>query len=243
MSSRPLWILGDLHVGEDETADRDLLRLLAEAAAQQVDLLLMGDLFVAWLGPERFWPHQHRPVLEGLRAIRRARGRVRLVVGNRDYLAEALVGDVFDEVFTEPRALRIGDQSTWVLHGDGIVPEDRAYRAWRSISRSRWAAALLSALPSAWGRRLPVWMSRQMAPTNRRFKTNNLPASGLRAVATAAKAGGARRCLMGHFHTPADVTVDSVRIVVVPGWAEHRTVVMVSDDGQFIAKSPWREVG
>ncbi len=233
--ARPLWIVGDAHAGIDPDSDRALVELFSTAPTAGADLLLMGDLFVAWLGPERFWPPHHRPVLEALRAARHGGCRVTMVVGNRDYLCEALAGDVFDEVIGRPGRRRIGGQPTWLLHGDGIVPEDRAYRRWRSISRSRVARAILRRLPAAVGRALPAWTERGLRHTNADYKTGAVPVRALREVARSAKTGGARRCLMGHFHQPARHDVDGVTIHVVPGWREHRAVLVANGDGELYA--------
>lgn len=229
--SNPQWILGDVHGGVDPHADRELRALLTAAADRRADLLLMGDLFIAWLGPERFWPPAHRPILDALRSIRARGGRVRLVAGNRDYLADTLVGDVFDAVYNQPTLLWIGGQPTWVLHGDGIVPEDRAYRAWRSLTRNRAAGLVLGALPSAVGQQLPQWAADRLAKRNLSYKTGAWPEDAVRRVARAAAQRGATRCLMGHFHHPFAMACEGVMVEVVPGWTEHRTILEVSPDG------------
>ena len=236
--SRPQWIVGDLHAGTDPDADRDLLRLLDKAAHVQVDLILMGDLFVAWLGPERYWPDAHRPILEGLRRVRFAGGRTRLMVGNRDYLAERLIGDVFDEVHPRPLILPVGGRPTWMLHGDGIVADDRAYRAWRRITRNAGADILLNRLPDKWGQRIPEWAAAQLAPTNRAYKTTSIPDEALVRVARDARSAGAARCLMGHFHTSEVRTVQGIPIRIVPGWREHRTILVADPSGAFFERCP-----
>ena len=230
MTESATWILGDVHAGTDADADRALLTLLTIAADRRTDLLLMGDLFTAWLGPPRFWPDHHRPLLEALRRVRNFGGRVRFVVGNRDYLVHDLIGDVFDAVYTDPVRLDIGTQPTWVLHGDGIVAGDWAYRRWRQFSRSTWATAVLRRLPAPVARRLPIWVERQLATTNRTYKTGELPLAALSAVAKAAHTAGASLCLMGHFHEPAQHVIDGVQIRIVPGWREYQVVLVVEGE-------------
>ncbi len=233
------WVIGDAHAGADDDADRDLVALIDQAAEQRVDLLIMGDLFVAWLGPERFWSPRHRPILEALRRARRAGGRVRFVVGNRDYLTSHLLHDVFDEVYSRPTRTLLQGIPVWVLHGDGIVPEDRAYRLWRGVSRSRAAEAMLARLPSSWGIRLPEWVAGRLSTVNRSFKVGCVPESALVSVARQARAAGVHHCLMGHFHEDRVEVIENVTIRLVPGWRESRRIVVVSENGNFEA----REIG
>ncbi|MEL7367405.1 MAG: metallophosphoesterase [Myxococcota bacterium] len=226
--SRPLWIIGDVHAST--STDADLFRLLNAATAKRVDLLFMGDLFVAWLGPERFWSNTTRPLLQALRRCRREGLRIYFVQGNRDYLTAGLADDVFDEVWTEPSLRTICGRPTWVLHGDGIDSRDRAYRAWRTLTRGPWANALLHRLPAAWGRKLPAWTARRLQNTNRAFKRGDLPKAAFEAVARDARRAGAKHCLMGHFHVAADFTFDEVEIRIVPGWPETRSLLVARDD-------------
>ncbi|MEM7674427.1 MAG: metallophosphoesterase [Myxococcota bacterium] len=224
---RPLWIIGDVHAS---SPDAELFRLLTAAVERQADLLFMGDLFEAWLGPERFWSNAMRPLLETLRQCRRAGLRVTFVQGNRDYLTAGLAGDVFDDVWTKPSLRTIGGQPTWVLHGDGIDARDHAYRTWRTISRGRVANALLRGLPSRWGQRLPTWTAHRLESTNRAFKDGQLPEAALCEVAREARRAGAHRCLLGHFHTGANLDFDGTTVRIVPGWRETRTVVVATAD-------------
>ena len=207
--------------------------MLESAAQRGVDLLLMGDLFLAWFGPERFWPPHHRPIMAALRHVRAGGGRVRMIVGNRDYLCRPLIGDVFDEIIEHPRLITLAGRPTWVLHGDGIDPSDRAYRAWRTLTRSRLASAVAERLPSAWGRALPVWAERKLASTNRAHKTGRLPMDAIATVARTASAAGAERCLMGHFHRHEELRFNDVTVVIAPGWQEHHAVLVAESDGRL----------
>jgi UDP-2,3-diacylglucosamine hydrolase len=227
----PTWILGDPHVGHDRAADDALLALLRDAADQQVDLVVMGDLFVAWIARDRFLTDDQRRVVDALRAVRQAGGRVRFVVGNRDYLAGGLAGDAFDVVYEGEAVADVGGVPTMLLHGDGLNPEDRPYRAWRALSRSRIATALLERLPGRVGRGLARRTERGLRDVNTKYKTGPLPRAALEAVAARAAKAGARRVLVGHFHDDATIEAHGVELRIVPGWFEHRFVLVASADG------------
>jgi UDP-2,3-diacylglucosamine hydrolase len=221
---RETWVLGDPHAGADREADRALLDLLDRAAERQVELVVMGDLFVAWIAIERFHTPVQREVLEKMRAIRARGGTVRFVVGNRDYLAERMIGTAFDTVHDDETVLDLAGVPTMVVHGDRLNARDRSYLVWRRFSRSAPLAAAVTRLPSAIGRRLAGSIERRMRDLNRAYKTGALPRDGIAALAERAKAAGARRAIVGHFHAPQTIEA-AVPVLVAPGWFEHREVL------------------
>ncbi len=233
----PVWILGDAHGGGNAEGDAALLRLVRQARRLERDLLIMGDLFVAWLGPPRFWTSFQQQLLEDLRSLRQTGARVELVVGNRDYLAQTLTGDVFDAVHGGPVLLDLAGTPTWLLHGDGLVAADGFYRAWRAISRSAAVEALLHRLPGPTGQRLASDLEARLAKTNQRYKTGVLPLPELLAVGREALARGAARAITGHFHH--DRVVDAaVPVYVAPGWQEHRRILEATSDGRLVSWDP-----
>jgi len=218
-------VLGDPHAGADPDADRALLRMLDAAAERAVDLLVMGDLFVAWIAIDRFLTDLQRTVLTRCEAIRRAGGSIRFVVGNRDYLAERMIGSAFDAVHADETLIELAGVPTLIVHGDRLNPRDRPYLRWYHFSRSRPLEMLIERLPTFLGKRIAADVERRMRDVNAAYKTGPLPMDGISALADRAKALGAKRALVGHFHTPQ--TIDAaVPVVVAPGWFEHRCVLV-----------------
>ncbi len=232
MTGRPQWILADPHAGQDLAADARLLCLLQAAARVQADLLIMGDLFVAWLAPERFWTAQQAKILRAIEAVRSAGGRTRFVVGNRDYLVPTLHGRVFDAVYTGEVVTMVAGRPTLLAHGDGLNPDDRPYRAWRAVSRSRLATLALQRLPSTVGRSLAERTEARMAGMNTQYKSSGLPMQAMRALGQRAQHRGAARALVGHFHEDETVVVPGgVDVTCVPGWCERERVLLGDEHG------------
>lgn len=227
----PTWVLGDPHAGHDAEADAALLELLHRAAEHAVDLVVMGDLFVAWIARPRFFTPLQANVVAALESVRNRGGRVRFVVGNRDYLVDGLLGSAFDAVYADEVLVDVGGAKTLLLHGDGLDPEDRPYRAWRAFSRSAPARALLEALPGAVGRQLAERTERGLRDVNTQYKTGPLPVRALEAVSRRAARAGAARAIVGHFHDDATITADDgVPVHVAPGWFERRVVLEATPD-------------
>jgi UDP-2,3-diacylglucosamine hydrolase len=234
MPNRPQWVLADPHAGQDAEADDALLRVIQKAAAAQADLLIMGDLFVAWLAPERFWTPRQRPVLEAIRAVRTQGGRTRFVVGNRDYLVPTLQGSVFDVVYTGEVVTEVAGQLTLLSHGDGLNPNDRPYLAWRALSRSPAITRLLHRLPAGAGQALAQRTERQMAGVNKQYKSGDLPQAQLQALGERAKARGAVQALVGHFHHDCTIAVpEGAPVICVPGWCEHQRLLVADAEGRL----------
>jgi UDP-2,3-diacylglucosamine hydrolase len=222
---RESWVLGDPHAGADPEADQALLRVLDLAAERAVDLLVMGDLFVAWIAIDRFLTALQRQVLAAMEAIRARGGTIRFVVGNRDYLAERMIGLAFDAVYPEEAVIDVGGVPTMIVHGDRLNPRDRPYLTWYRISRSPPVEALIDRLPTFIGAELAGKVEERMRGVNRAYKTGPLPMDGIAALAERARAAGARRALVGHFHAPQTIEA-AVPVVIAPGWFEHRTVLV-----------------
>jgi UDP-2,3-diacylglucosamine hydrolase len=232
-----LWILADPHGGQDADADRALVLLLDRAIEERADLFVLGDLFTGWLAPDRFLGELERTVLARFRALRQRGARVDFVVGNRDYLVkETLEGDAFDAVYEDAQVIDLAGRPTLVVHGDRANPDDRAYRLWYALSRSRPATKLLKSLPGALGRRLVSRTERGLSKTNTSYKTGVLPIRALEALGREGARRGASRVLVGHFHHDRTIDVpDGVPVVIAPGWFEHRRVLAARADGSLVS--------
>jgi UDP-2,3-diacylglucosamine hydrolase len=226
-----LWILADPHGGMGGAPDAGLLSLLDRAVAAKVDLLILGDLFVAWLGPAKFHTPYQAEVLAKIAALRAAGGQVTFVVGNRDYL---LGEPIFDVVIEGEAVLDVGGVPTLVLHGDLANPDDRRYRAWNRISRSAPLSYAMRRAPGAWGRQLTAGIEEKLRGTNQAYKSGLLPIPALTEVGRRAAQAGARRALLGHFHHERILDVpDGVPVIVAPGWCDHQRILLAGADGRL----------
>lgn len=236
-AQRPTWILADPHGGANAAADRALLRLLDLAIERGVDMLVLGDLFRAFLAVEGCYGPIEHAVLDRFQRLRATGARVEFVVGNRDYgVREALLGRAFDAVHEDTVVLPLGGRPTLVAHGDRVNPEDYFYRAWFRLSRARLVLAAVKRLPPRTLRKLVSAAERELAATNTRYKTGTLPIPALEAFGRKAATRGAKRALLGHFHHDRTLEVpDGVPVVLAPGWIEHQRILRVGPEGDLIS--------
>ncbi|MBK8014043.1 MAG: hypothetical protein IPK13_22185 [Deltaproteobacteria bacterium] len=235
-----MWIIADSHAGQDPASDDALCRLIETAAAESTDLLFLGDLFVVWLGEPRFWTHRQEEVMRRIARARRVhRRRTTFIVGNRDYLiTPALRTNYFDAIHTDETVLDIGGVPTLVVHGDRTNPSDRAYATWYGLSRNFATTWLLQHLPGPLGRELAFRVEAKLRPTNRTIKDGGLPMPGLFALGRRAKALGAQRALIGHYHVHRVIDVpDGVPVIIAPAWYESRQFMRTGKDGDLVLEN------
>ncbi len=232
-AKRDEWVLADPHAGLFPQADEALLALLDRAIERAPDLLVMGDLFLAWLGPDRFWTPLQREVMQRLERLSQQGARVRFVVGNRDYLVpqSPRLRALFEAIYEDEALIEVGGQPTLVLHGDGLNPQDWPYLLWRRLSRSGPATAALLRLPGVLGRGLATAVERRMSSMNPQYKRGPLPQAPFAALSRRAEHKGARRALVGHFHADAQILGPGAPVWIAPGWFEHRKVLVAGPDG------------
>jgi UDP-2,3-diacylglucosamine pyrophosphatase LpxH len=93
-------ILADAHLGGPGGPARPLiaeLRALPERGCER--LLLLGDLFQAWIGSPKFETAEIAAVVDELGALRRRGLRVEYMEGNRDLFIEGSVyADAFESI-------------------------------------------------------------------------------------------------------------------------------------------------
>ena len=143
---RPLVaLLADAHLsGPGGPAGPLIAQLAALPDAGCRRLVVMGDLFQAWVGLGRFETADIAEVVAALRALRRRGLRIDYVEGNRDFfLAGSPYADAFDEVASEI-AFEDGGVRYLAVHGDGLVADDWQYHGWRRLAKSRFSRFLAS---------------------------------------------------------------------------------------------------
>ena len=128
-------LVADSHLSGPGGPAGPLVAQLAALPAQGCRrLVLMGDLFQAWVGFRSFETADVRAVVAALRDLR-ARGiEVEYIEGNRDFfLAGSPYADAFDRVVLET-SFEVGGVRYLAVHGDGLNDDDWKYRFWRRLS-------------------------------------------------------------------------------------------------------------
>jgi UDP-2,3-diacylglucosamine hydrolase len=229
--------LSDAHLSQDDLHTRNFLILAERAAAENVPLFLLGDIFDLWFGaPELTFGFQ-KPVIERLRDLRRQGLRIYYVEGNRDfYLKKHHEGSTFQIVSEVEMRAAVGSRSVYLSHGDTVNRADLGYRFWKTLSKNRFAYGSLSLLPSSLVLPLADRMERKLRKTNVRFR-DSFPEKESREFALRMFASGVDFVVLGHFHTERLVRFapgqGSRVLVVLPSWKEEWRYFYLTAEGEY----------
>ncbi len=154
LQAQPHWrriaLASDLHLGEQAPrTTAAFLRWLRSLDGRADALLLLGDVFDAWIGddllrqPEASPEHQ---VCEALAELAARHCRIAVQRGNRDFL---LAGEFAERcsacLLDDPCVLEVAGQRIVLSHGDALCVDDAAYMQWRRVCREPdWQRAFLA---------------------------------------------------------------------------------------------------
>lgn len=218
-----VFLFTDLHLEaarprECERFTAQLTALAPQAAGAAV--VVMGDLFDAYAGPEDWELPPFAAMLEALQRLQASGARVILLRGNRDVMLEPAHLPAASGIEVEDSlCCRLPDRPlALVTHGDAFCLDDRRYqflrrrlrspvlRRWllgRSIGLRRWLATRLRGVSRGEVARKPL-MHLQVTP---------------RAAGFALAAAGATRLVIGHLHVRRTQALDAGGLLhVLPAW-------------------------
>ena len=186
-------------------------------------LILMGDLFQAWVGFPSFETPDIAAVVAALRDLRRQGVEIDYVEGNRDFfLAGSPYADAFDRVVLET-SFTAGGRRYLAVHGDGLNDRDWKYRFWRRVSKSAPVRFALRYIPRRLARRAVDSTEQRLSQTNFKHRAE-LPEAAIRRYAGRRLAEGYDVLLLGHFHEPRVWTVAGGEVRLLDAWFRSREV-------------------
>jgi UDP-2,3-diacylglucosamine hydrolase len=217
-------VVADAHLGGPGGPAAPLVAQLAGLPEEGCRrLVLLGDLFQAWIGYRHFETADVRLVVECLVGLR-ARGlRVDYVEGNRDFfLRGSHYAAAFDAVVGE-LAFSAGGRRCLAVHGDGLDEGDVPYRLWRWASKSLPSRLVVRSLPRRMARRFVASTERRLAQTNFKHKAR-IPEGVIRRWASRRLAEGHDLVLLGHFHEERRWRLAEGEVWLLDAWFRSRRV-------------------
>ena len=225
-------VIADLHL---DPADPVACGSFAAWLGERRDLkrlVILGDLFDAWVGPAHAQLEGARLVLDGLRGVTDRGAAVDLLWGNRDFLLDDKIAALAGAKLHGDALVAAGEQGERVLfiHGDELCTLDTAYQRLRRVLRSRWVTgALLN---------LPLWVTLRIAKKLRDKSRRSVGAKAPEEMAmqedvVTRLAGeyGADVLVCGHAHRWRDgLTQAGVRWIVLDAFGGERD--LLSHQGQ-----------
>jgi len=224
--------VGDAHLDVwAERAPAAFLRFLDERP-DGGQLVVLGDLFDAWIGPGHAAVPAAAAVCDALVRATRRGVTIDVVVGNRDFLLDA----DFERrtgARVRPHGLVLSDGPRRILavHGDELCTLDRPYQRMKRVLRSapvRWVARTAPA-------RLTLAIARRLRRTSGRAIDAKPPATLQQQPAAARELARRHRAdvlVCGHAHRYRDETIDAGRRwIVLDAFGGERDVLRAKRDG------------
>jgi UDP-2,3-diacylglucosamine hydrolase len=217
-------LIADAHIGGPGGPAGPLIEQLRALPGQGCRrLILMGDLFQAWVSFPSFETPDIAAVVAALRDLRRQGIEIDYVEGNRDFfLAGSPYADAFDRVALET-SFTAGECRYLAVHGDGLNDRDWKYRFWRRVSKSAPVRFALRLIPRQLARRAVDSTEQRLSRTNFKHRAE-LPEDAIRRYAGRRLAEGYDVLLLGHFHEPRVWTVAGGEVRLLDAWFRSRQV-------------------
>lgn len=234
--SKELVVVADLHLDPAESAACGEFASWLEALPSETKLVILGDLFDAWVGPGHAQFAGADAVLSALKDVGARGGEVHLLWGNRDFLLD-------ERVAQEAGATLHGDllvgvdvhgRRTLFVHGDELCTLDVSYQRMRRILRSRVVSGGLLSLPLS----ASLWLARRLRKESKRAVGSKAPeemAMQESVVASLCEAHLSDGLVCGHAHQWRDQTVaGSYRWIVLDAFGGSLDSLCVDSEGQLV---------
>ena len=230
--------VADLHLSGDPRDTADFFAFLdAQRGADGAGTLyIVGDLFDLWLGSPRLQLDFQEEVARGIARLRSSGVAVKFVEGNREFRVARTCGALFTAATEDWFDDEVAGLRLHVAHGDRVNADDRLYRLWRRVSRSRPTFALFDLLPRRAGLGLAMALDQWLRTTNRSMK-RDFPEARCIGYARPLVAGGTDLVLFGHFHVERQLAIEAGgrrgHVLCLPDWKTSRRYLRVESDGRW----------
>ncbi|MGE5453158.1 MAG: UDP-2,3-diacylglucosamine diphosphatase [Acidobacteriota bacterium] len=238
----PSWrcidFISDIHLdpGLPATTAR-LQRYLASTPADAV--LILGDLFEAWIGDDARQNGYEAQCVEMLAAAGQ-RLYLGIMVGNRDFLlGPDLISACHAHALSDPTVLHAWGQTVLLIHGDELCLSDTEYLKFRdSVRKPQWQAQFLAQPLS---QRQAV--ARQMREASQMHQKSQGSSAWSDVDPDAAadwmRSSGAKTLIHGHTHHPATEPFGNGTRYVLSDWdldhsRPHRAEVLRLTQESFV---------
>ena len=232
-------VIGDLHLDPLGGTGVEAFVAWLDRLREVPRLVVLGDLFDLWIGPDPTRLAGAVPVLDGLKRLTWRGVALDVIPGNRDFLLDGSF-EAWTGARLRPAGLRATSatgEAVLVLHGDELCTLDRPYQRMKRVLRTPAARRAFGGLPFALKHALATRLrgaSRRVVP-RKPAAVKAMQESACRAVA---ERHGARTVICGHAHRWRDERLDGgPRWIVIDGWGGDRDALQIDAAGEWTGRA------
>lgn len=194
-------VWADLHLHEDQAGEiEQFAEQINQLPAEIETVLILGDLFDAWVGVETWNYPAFQPLVQAFQALAARNIPLILLRGNRDVLMNPKDVTLVHATLADRVMLESSDQAPILFsHGDEYCLHDLPYQRLRRTLRRPLVRGLLRGLPHSLRKRIATRMRGHSQRAIGR-KPMDMMALDESAVERALEAVGAGRAVIGHLH-------------------------------------------
>ncbi len=233
-------LIADAHLGGPGGPPEPLLAQLSELRAQGCErLILLGDMFQAWVGLPQFETAEIRAVVSALKALKAQGLRLDYIEGNRDFFLARSYRDLFSTLGKEV-AFAVDGVRYLAVHGDGLNDRDRQYLFWRWLSKSAPSRFLVGRIPHRLAQRTIHSTERRLSLTNFKHKVK-IPEDAILRYAQKRFAEGYDVLYLGHFHEPRTWKIAGGEVRLLDAWFNHHHLEWLGSSSPLTParRAPW----
>ena len=230
-------MIADAHLSRRRGNLEAFFHMLAMLGEGPGDVVFLGDIFDLWIALPRYEENCHQRFAAWCRR-QKSRRRIGFVEGNHEFFVARAHRRAF--TWCTPGPWWQTGEGHLFCHGDRINRADRAYLAFRMLTKNPVSRAVIRGLPL--GPRLAEQVKRDLKGTNQAFR-KHLPVAALRSFAEARFRHGARHIFVGHFHR--SYHYEGLRggvLDALPAWYLQGAVSVWRSSDQRLQQGPWQEL-
>ena len=209
--------VSDLHLSDDTPDIEAALIALLKHESPFDSLVMLGDIFEAWVGDDDDSPLAERIRL-ALRALADSGTEILVCRGNRDFmLGEQFASDIGGVLLPDQTVLDVAGHPALLLHGDTLCTDDVDYQQFRELVHSpEWQAEMMA--KSLDERRELARQLRSMSIDAASNKPEDIMDVNQSAVSTAMRDADVSVMVHGHTHRPNRHQCDTGERIVLGDW-------------------------
>jgi len=228
------FFISDVHLGEQPAAlekarVKQFIQFLQKIEPQAARIFFVGDLFDFWFEYKYVISKKHFTLIRQLARMRDNGIEITYLAGNHDFW----LGSFFDielgiKTISDEWTGEIDGKRFYLFHGDGLAKKDYGYRFLKKVLRNRISIRIFRWLHPDWG----IPLARFVSGSSRQY-TNRVNLNDQNDYINFAQKRfeeGFDFVIMGHRHTPFELTEKNKKYINLGDWLAHYSYAVF--DGQ-----------